>query len=704
MDTSGYVSFNFDTYDTTKPLILQIGAPPEGAWEPDEPRNMEWSTYAGSNNSDEFMATDVDASGDVYVTGYAYQANFPVGTGYQVHEPFQDDLAGSEDIVTMKFAAGNKQIQWATYHGGSGSATEPSDEWRGLDKAYDMVAYKGSNSSLDYVFITGSTINTDFPTLRNGTSPFATADLTPFVGGSNNQQRAAFISGYTQFDGKLHWSTTMGTTNADMWQADGLGVDIMDDGTLVWCGRVTQAVNNFTYPIVTPSGAFTRPHGGGFFILFNSAYQISWNTTFGAQCEVAGAFDVKMARVGSLDHRKAFLTGITCDNTPLLDVYQASGENGYYQPNFGGGSRDAYVAVLNLDTYQLEYSTHWGGNGDDQGIALELLSTAPHNFKQVWVGGLSKSTNLSSSQLLAPGMGGLHQTTNGGNADAFLLSFNAFPQMDLIYGTLYGGAGNDAILDLDAGKDGTSVFGADQIYATGETGSASDIILLDNVSLFRQDQLGNTAGSSARDAFLVCLNIYDRQPIWTTYLGGDHTDKGWGVAATDNELFLVGGTVSDQATFPLKEFDTNAPQDWYDGDIMNNVGNWFNGFYSFNNQHFYKPFAFETLPTEFAPGRAHDAFIASFGISPTVTVPELTRSNSLTPIQISGDGLWSIMLPDQVLVLRIFDAGGRLVEERSTMNHSGQALIDLRDWPSGVYAITCITEQGAVQSTKLFKQ
>ena len=707
----GLVNFIFGTYNPAWPLVVQIGGLELPAWEPTEPRNLGWSTYAGSDSGDEFMATGVDNDGDVYATGYTYEANFPVGTGFQVFPPFEPEHAGSEDVVTMKFAHENKQILWATYHGGSGQSTGQGDEWRGLDKAYDLAVYKGDETALEYVFITGATVNTDFFTIARSDTPFENADESPFTGGLTEQEHAAFLLAYRQSNGHLDWSTTIGPDQENIWSADGLGVDVLNDGTLVWSGRVSPvgAVGSFTYPLVTPSGAFTRPQGGGFFVLFNGAYQIEWNTFFGSTCGESGVFDVKVARAGNQNHRKAFLTGVTCPpnlpDYPGLDVYQPQGSSGFYQPNFGGGLRDAYFAVLNLDTYELEYSTHWGGNGSDFGIALEVVNSVPHGFKDVWVGGLSKSTNLTSTQLPPPGQGGLHQATNAGDADAMLLCFVTMPQVDLRYGTLYGGAGSDAILDLCAGVDDNSSFSAIQLYATGETGSASGIVQTQNPLLYQQDLIGNAPGSTALDGFLLALNTLDCSPIWTTYIGGYNTDKGWGVAAGHNELFLVGGSVSDQLSFPLKEFNVNSPLDWYDGDLFNNIGNGGSGEYSFSpGQNFYRPFNSTVLQYEPWPGWAHDAFIMSFGVSPALSVPETPEHAAvLRPILLDHEGLWSVELPTGNQWLRVHDASGRVLEERRSSATEGRQLIDLRQMAPGLYVLTCGNAEGLRLSAKLLR-
>lgn len=700
-DAGGFVTFTFGDYDPQYPLVLQIGAPNFEAFEVSEPRNLEWSTYAGSNNTDEFMATDVDATGDVYVTGYTYQNNFPIGTGYQVYEPYQEALRGSEDVVTMKFQASNKQILWATYHGGNSAQTEPSNEWQGLDKGYDMVAYKGSDPELEYVYVTGATRSPDFPLKARESTIFEDADMTGYSGGLG-EERAAFIIGYRQIDGRLDWSTLLGTQNSEFWEADGLGVDVDEYGTLIWAGRITRFVpGTFTYPLVTPTGAFTRSSGGGFLIHFNSAYQIIWNTFFGTQEYQSGVFDVKLADVGQ--QTKVFLTGTSGTG---LDVYEPPGNAGFYQGTCGG-MRDAYFSMFDLATYQLDYSTYWGGSAEEFGIALEVVDVAPHGGKNIWIGGVTKSTNLSSTQLPAPTYpGALHQTTLGGDADGMLLVFQTIPTVDLQYGTLYGGSGSDAVLDLGVSRGAENGYATTQIFAVGETSSAAQMDLVPNSSFFHQDVLGTVAGSTKRDGFLLGVNYYTKVPSWSTYYGGFHTDKCWGVSVSSDELFLVGGTNCDQTTFPLKEFDPTIPQDWYDGDLLNNVGSFASGDYSFNGQNWNNPFDAEVSQYEPHNGFAPDAFIASFGLSDAVvSVSEVPNaSHILTARLISVDGLWLVDLPEGIRSMRTHDASGRIISEKRLPIGLRSQLVDLRNNSSGVYLLTFSSDAGTPYSSKVVKE
>ncbi|MCB0770996.1 MAG: hypothetical protein KDC00_11405, partial [Flavobacteriales bacterium] len=108
------VKFNFDYYDVTKPLLLQIGYPPMPALGGGDPRNMGWSTYVGGSFGDELKSVEVDENGDPYTCGYSWSLDFPVDPGNNFYEPFVDAPPGDCNAVVMKFDASNKQLIWAT--------------------------------------------------------------------------------------------------------------------------------------------------------------------------------------------------------------------------------------------------------------------------------------------------------------------------------------------------------------------------------------------------------------------------------------------------------------------------------------------------------------------------------------------------------------------------------------------------------------
>ncbi|MBK9274858.1 MAG: SBBP repeat-containing protein [Flavobacteriales bacterium] len=692
---STQVTFDFGPYDIHLPLIFQIGPPPLGAWEPTDPRNLGWSTYVGGNDADELTAADVDEDGNAYVCGYAYESHFPIGTGTQFYPPAFDNLMGGEDAVVMKFEGSTKRILWATYLGGGAAGGGAAD----LDKAYDLAVYRGPDTDKDYVFVTGSTVSLNFPLQAWPGSAFANADTDPVQVWSKPN---AYLSAFRKLDGRMDWSTTHGAPLGDVWLAEGMAVDVDADGIVAWGGRLSETPLDplqYDYPYVTPSGAFSKPVGGGFFTLFNSAYQAEWRTPFGSMGEITGLADLRL--LNTTQGRYAYLTGTTAGLADPalfpLDVVDLPGTADFYQGTPGGGQRDAYVDRLNLDAYQIEWCTYWGGNGRELGLALEVMSSEAFGTF-IWVGGTTRSTNLTAAQLPAGGPIALHQDVPGGQGDGYLLKFG-HGNSALLWGSLYGGEGPDAVLDLEVDPACNAGGTGCRLYATGETGSATGIWHAGAGTLYDQPLLG-TFGGDRRDAFVLAVNGATQEPIWTTYWGGIHADRGWGVAASVTELYLAGGAISDQLSFPLREFDPLSPLDWYDGDLTNNLGGGY-GWISTNNTHYYNPID-DFFATDPHPGHSHDGFICSFGLSPNLSVSETAPEDQapwLIPLE---PGRWQVRLPQgHAGRLELWDARGRLVQMVARAQDGN--VVDLADRAPGVYLARLVEVSGAVRSVKALR-
>jgi len=121
-----------------------------------------------------------------------------------------------------------------------------------------------------------------------------------------------------------------------------------------------------------------------------------------------------------------------------------------YQPAFGGGSSDAYVAVLNPSGTALVYSTFLGGSGGDSGAAIAIDTAG-----DVYVTGTTGSNNFPT---VAP-----FQGTLAGTNDAFVAKLS--PAGTPTYSTYLGGSG---------GSQGTAVAVdlSGNVHVTGAAGSA----------------------------------------------------------------------------------------------------------------------------------------------------------------------------------------------------------------------------------------
>ena len=117
-----------------------------------------YSTYLGGsdsdNTSDNGGAVAVDASGNIYVTGFTFSTNFPT------RNAFQTTNGGSGDAFVAKInpsQSGSASLVYSSYLGGSAG---------GGDEGYG-IAVDGSGNA----YVTGETASTDFPTT---TSAFQT--------------------------------------------------------------------------------------------------------------------------------------------------------------------------------------------------------------------------------------------------------------------------------------------------------------------------------------------------------------------------------------------------------------------------------------------------------------------------------------------------------------------------------------------------
>jgi hypothetical protein len=173
----------------------------------------------------------------------------------------------------------------------------------------------------------------------------------------------------------------------------------------------------------------------------------------------------------------------------------------------------------------LVYSTFLGGAGREQGqgIAVDLNGNA-------YVTGLTESFDspFTSAYEGFPVTAGAFQTK--GSYDAFVTKLNAKGSA-LVYSTYLGGnAGVDRgwAIALDA---------AGNTYVTGDTASTDFPIT---------NPIQATYGGGSTDTFVAKLNASGSGLLYSTFLGGNLSDEGRGIAVngTSGEAYVTGDTSS----------------------------------------------------------------------------------------------------------------------------------------------------------------
>ncbi len=163
-----------------------------------------YSTYLGGSQSDYGTGIAVDSSGDVYLSGYTYSANFPTQSA------LQGTFGGGTDVFVTKFKPGSSALLFSTFLGGSS-----------IDRALAMYVDADGN-----VYLTGDTQSANFPVTSN-------AYQTTLMGTDN-----AFLAKIASGGSTLVFSTLLGGGGTD--QATALA---LDTGGNIYLTGFTQSVN-----------------------------------------------------------------------------------------------------------------------------------------------------------------------------------------------------------------------------------------------------------------------------------------------------------------------------------------------------------------------------------------------------------------------------------------------------------------------------
>jgi hypothetical protein len=201
-----------------------------------------------------------------------------------------------------------------------------------------------------------------------------------------------------------------------------------------------------------------------------------------------------------------YVTGLTVSaNFPSIEPYQ---------PGYGGGGRDAFVAKFDPTGTHLLYATYLGGSGDDEGWAI-----AVDHAGNAYVTGYSNSTNFPLSSA--------YQPVNAGGKDVFVARLNAAGNA-LDYATYLGGSGRDE-------GWGIAVDGEENTYITGITDSTD----------FPTASPLQASHAGVEDAFVTRVNASGSALVYSTYLGGSLRDGALGIALDrDGNAYLAGHSIS----------------------------------------------------------------------------------------------------------------------------------------------------------------
>ncbi len=284
------------------------------------------------------------------------------------------------------------------------------------------------------------------------------------------------------------------------------GIAVDATGAAYVTGRTSSRDFPLKYPM---QGVYGGGSSDAFITKLNPAGSALLYSTYLGGTGYDAAFGIALDSV-----ENAYVTGHTeSSNFPLVLPMQ---------PNYGGGSADAFVSEIDFVGSGLVYSTYLGGSSYDRGmdIAVDLAGSA-------YVTGETSSADFPTMRPIQAGFAG------GWGGDSFITKFSPGGGA-LDYSTYLGGNGPEQ-------HQGIAIDGNGAAYVTGSTGSA-DFPLVSPIQ-------GVFAGGGA-DAYVAKVSPGGSAFVFSTYLGGGSGDFGAAIALdSSGGLYLTGWTGSTD--FPL---------------------------------------------------------------------------------------------------------------------------------------------------------
>lgn len=278
-----------------------------------------YSTYLGGIANDSGSAIAVDASGNAYITGTTFSADFPTVN------PFQAAKGAQQDAFVGKLNPTGTAWIYLTYLGGNN-----------VDEGNGIAVDAAGNA-----YVTGSTASTNFP-------------LQSAIRSSNAASVDAFITKLNPAGSALVYSTYLGGSATDY--ATAIAVDSSGNA------YVTGIVTSDDFPVVNPIFPKLASHAVDdiFVTKLNAAGSALVYSTYIGGGSVDDPYAIAVDSSGN-----AYITGRTnSSDFPLVKAIQST--------RF---AFDMFVAEINPAGSALVFSTFLGGTGSEsgRGIAVDHL-------------------------------------------------------------------------------------------------------------------------------------------------------------------------------------------------------------------------------------------------------------------------------------------------------------------------------------------
>jgi hypothetical protein len=330
-------------------------------------------------------------------------------------------------------------------------------------------------------------------------------DQIGFELGAYDRRRALVI------DPSVSYATYLGGTAED----DGMAIAIDSAGNAYVTGQTAST----DFPVV--AGDYSTQNAGGLDVFVTKISADGSALLYSTY--VGGSSDDSGTAIAVDASGNAYVAGETASSTDFPIT------TGAFQTTFGGGNLDAFVFELNSTGTKLTYSTYLGGTGDDAAAGIALDGSG-----NTCIVGSTTSTNFPTTT-------GALQANIAGVSNGFVSKLNSSGSK-LVYSTYLGGGTGDfaSAVALDS---------MNQIYVTGATQNPT---FPTTPNAFQKTcGTDGTCNGGLADAFVTVYKADGSGFVYSTFLGGESTDQGYGIAVDSvGDAYVTGATAS--LHFPLK--------------------------------------------------------------------------------------------------------------------------------------------------------
>ncbi|MFX0065906.1 MAG: SBBP repeat-containing protein [Candidatus Hermodarchaeota archaeon] len=363
----------------------------------------------------------------------------------------------------------------------------------------DSYGRKIAVDTASNVYVTGSTSDTDFPTVN-------AYDTT----GDGSSTYDVFVFKLAANGSTLLYSTYVSGSNDD--QACGFAVDAAGNA------YITGETLSTDFPTVNAYDA-TGDGSTQFRDVF--VFKLAANgSTLLYSTYVSGSQAERYDDVGlgiAIDAAgNAYVTGWTeSTDFPTVNAYDATGD--------GSADEDVFIFKLSADGSNLLYSTYVSGSYRDLGTDIAIDGVG-----NMYVTGFTSSTDFPTVNA--------YDATGDGSTDyldvfVFKLAANG---STLLYSTYVGGSQTEWCNDFGFR---IAIDAAGNAYVTGWTEST------DFPTVNAYDATGD--GSSTYDVFVFKLAANGSTLLYSTYVSGSNDDQAYGFAVdAAGNAYITGGTLS----------------------------------------------------------------------------------------------------------------------------------------------------------------